>query len=106
MIQWVDLLRAVTIFSLGVSISAEITVVRYSHVAIWAPGGDVYYVPMRAQLLRALSRVGAVFFIALELHDRFGQPFTWRIPLALAVALLSAWGTFVTARNRLSGRVG
>lgn len=106
MIQWVDLLRAVTIFSLGLAISAEVTVVRYSHVAVWVPGGDVYHVPLRAQVLRAMSRVGAVFFMAIELHDRFGQALTWRVPLALAVALLSAWGTFVTARNRLSGRVG
>jgi hypothetical protein len=103
---WFDLLRMLAIFGLGMAISLEVTVLRFSHVAVLTPGGVTYYVPMRAQVLRAISRVGSVLFIALELHDRFGQGPSWRIPAALLIALFSALSTLVTARNRLVGKVG
>lgn len=103
---WLDLLRMAVIFALGLAISLEVTVVRFSHIAIWHPDGDVYVVPMRAQALRAASRVAAVFFIAIEMHERFGAPLTWRVPLAALVAVTSAISTIITARNRLTGKVG
>lgn len=103
---WYDIGRMVVIFGLGLAISLEVTVVRYSHVAIWSPGGDVYVVPLRAQVLRAVSRVAATLFIAIELHEHFGAAYSWRLPLAAFVALTSAISTLLTARNRLSGRVG
>ena len=103
---WFDVGRMVIIFGLGLAISLEVTVVRFTHVAILTPGGDTYYVPLRAQVMRAVSRVAAVFFIAIELHERFGAGFSWRMPLAAAVAVTSALSTLLTARNRLQGKVG
>lgn len=104
---WYDIVRMAVIFALGLAVSLEVTVVRFSHVAIWHPNGtDVYVVPLRAQAMRAASRVAAVMFIAIEMHDRFGSGFTWRVPLAALVAVTSALSTILTARNRLTGRVG
>lgn len=101
-----DLARMATIFALGLAVSLEVTVVRYTHQAIHAPDGRLYFVPMTAQVLRAVSRLAAVMFIAIELHERFGQPITWRVPAGAFIAATSAASTIVTARNRLTGKVG
>lgn len=104
---WYDIVRMIVIFSLGLAISLEVTVVRYSHIAIWHPNGEsVYIVPFRAQAMRAVSRVAAVLFIAFELHDRIGAGFSWRLPIAAFIAFTSALSTLMTARNRLAGKVG
>lgn len=101
---WFDITRMAVIFGLGLAVSLEVTVVRYSHIAIWHPNGeDVYVVPYRAQMMRAVSRVAAVLFVAFELHDRFGAGFSWRLPAAVLIATTSAASTLMTARSRIAG---
>lgn len=96
-----DVARAVTIFALGTAVTLEVGRIRFMHVAILTPDGLVYHVPLSAKAFTAFSRIVAIVFIALELHERAGTPASWRVFFGAVIAVTSLVGSILVIRSRI-----
>ena len=94
-----DLFRFSVMFILGVAVALEIGSLRFIHVAIWLPDSTVRTVPVAALMLFGLSRVIALFVMALLLHDHFGEPLHWYSPLIFSAGISSLLASAIVTRS-------